>query len=94
MMDCATILFSGHALRRMFERRLTRDDILSVLHNGEMIAEYRDDEPYPSCLLLGLTPNGPIHAVVARDAKTRRCFVVTAYRPNPEVWSNDFKTRR
>lgn len=48
-MDCAEVVFSGHAIRRMFERTLGRDAILDVVWGGEVIAEYPDDRPYPSC---------------------------------------------
>lgn len=93
-MDCAEVIFSGHAIRRMFERSLGRDAILEAVRGGEVIAEYPDDSPYPSCLVLGFVAGGPIHVVVARDPQTRACFVVTTYEPNPGIWSKDFRKRR
>ncbi|MDN5870865.1 MAG: DUF4258 domain-containing protein [Nitrococcus sp.] len=93
-MDCADVLFSGHAVQRIFERALQRDDILGIVRDGEVIAEYSDDKPHPSCLLLGFVYGEPIHVVVAREAESRRCFVVTAYVPNPIMWFDDFRTRR
>lgn len=93
-MDCAEVVFSGHAIRRMFERGLGRDAILDVVRGGEVIAEYPDDSPYPSSLVLGFVAGEPVHAVVARDPQTGACFVVTAYRPDPVKWSNDFRKRR
>ena len=93
-MDCASVAFSGHALSRMFERGLQRDAVLDVIRRGEIIAEYPDDRPYPSYLLLGFVTGEPLHVVVARDSGSRRCFVVTAYRPRVDLWSDDFKTRK
>lgn len=93
-MDCAEVVFSGHAIRRMFERALGRDAILDVVRGGEVIAEYPDDNPYPSWLVLGFVAGEPAHVVVARDPQTRTCFVVTAYRPDPAMWADDFKKRR
>ena len=49
-MDCAKVVFTGHAIRRMFERGLGPDAILDVVRGGEVIAEYPDDSPYPSSL--------------------------------------------
>jgi hypothetical protein len=93
-MDCAEVVFSGHAIRRMFERALGRDAILDVVRGGEVIAEYPDDSPYPSSLVLGFVAGEPVHVVVARDPQTRTCFVLTAYSPDPVKWSNDFRKRR
>jgi hypothetical protein len=93
-MECRTIRFTGHALRRMFERELDRDAVVRVIHRGEVIARYPDDRPFPSQLLLGFADDQAVHVVVAQNPDTRDCFVVTAYQPDPAVWSHDFKTRR
>ncbi len=47
-----TLLFSGHALRQMFERAITSEDVRAVIEEGEVIGSYPDDRPYPSELLL------------------------------------------
>lgn len=66
-MECGSVSFSGHALRRMFERRIDRADVLAVLRNGDVISEYTDDKPYPSFLLLGFVKDGPLHVVAAKE---------------------------
>jgi hypothetical protein len=78
----------------MFERALSHDDVLAVLRSGERIADYPDDLPYPSCLLLGYTGARPLHLVVAVDAKRGLCYVVTVYEPDPAKWEPGFKVRR
>jgi hypothetical protein len=93
-MHCRSVLFSGHALRRMFERGLSKDDVMAVLSAGDVLAEYPHDQPYPSALLLGFVNQSPVHVVAARDAASDVCFVITAYRPDPAVWSDDYKSRR
>ena len=93
-MDCNTVVFSGHAVQRMFERGLTEADILQVIRQGEVIESYPTDTPYPSYLLLGASSGHVIHAVVARRDDIGRCYVVTVYLPDPHRWSADFKTRR
>ena len=66
-MNCSCVLFTGHALRRMFQRGLGKNDIIEVLKAGECIAEYPEDRPYPGYLILGFAGSWPVHIVVARD---------------------------
>lgn len=93
-MECTEIVFSGHAIRRIFERGLGQDAILKAMQTGEVIAEYPDDSPHPSYLLLGFVAGKPVHVVVAWEVESGRCFVVTAYRPDPRLWSDNFRMRR
>jgi hypothetical protein len=78
----------------MFERSLLPANVEEVIQQGEVIADYPDDSPYPSALILGFVEGQPIHAVVAMDVMTNRCHVVTAYRPDPGKWTPDFRSRR
>jgi hypothetical protein len=59
-MDCRRVVLSGHAIQRMFERRISRDDVQAVIAQGETIAEYADDKPYPNRLLPGVCGNQAI----------------------------------
>ena len=93
-MDCTEIIYSGHAVRRMFERNLVPAEVRTVIEQGEIIAHYPDDQPFPSLLLLGWNQGRPVHVVVAWNKRQGKCFVVTAYIPDPELWQADFKTRR
>jgi hypothetical protein len=65
-----------------------------VIAQGETIAEYADDKPYPSRLLLGSVAKKPVHVVLASDETAGICIVVTVYEPSLEHWSGDFRTRR
>jgi hypothetical protein len=78
----------------MFERGLSMDVVKLAILCGETIVEYPDDRPYPSALVLGFANGMPVHAVVAKAPGSSQCTVVTAYRPDPALWSDDFKTRR
>lgn len=93
-LECRTIKFSGHALQRMFERKLNKDDILQVLSQHEVVASYEDDRPYPSFLILGWKNSTPIHVVVATDGKSKTCIIVTTYIPESGLWEPGFKRRR
>lgn len=78
----------------MFLRGLGKDNIIDVLDTGACIADYPDDRPYPSSLILGFVGARPVHVVVARNPDDDACYVVTAYVPGRSLWSDDFRTRR
>ncbi|GHV83911.1 hypothetical protein AGMMS50212_12510 [Spirochaetia bacterium] len=87
------LFWTNHVDTRLAERDLKRDDIMSVLMTGEIIEQYTDDQPYPSCLMLGLTLSSRyIHVVCGTNDSV--LWIITAYYPNPEKWSPDFKTRK
>jgi len=93
-MDCSAVRFTRHAFERMFERSVAPEAVVRIIREGEIIAAYPDDRPFPSVLILGFERNEPLHLVVARDPASGICFVVTVYRPDPTLWSEDFKTRK
>jgi hypothetical protein len=90
---CLSLYFSRHALERMFQRGIPPEAIQTLLTEGEIIATYADDQPYPSELILGWHANKPVHAVIARDAQTEICQVITVYQPDPLLWDATFKLR-
>jgi hypothetical protein len=84
----------------MFSRGISIDDVMDIIQKGEKIAEYPEDSPYPSCTLLGFVRNIPIHVVLGHhvvlgvDSEHHTGIIITAYVPNPDIWSSDYKTRR
>ncbi len=93
-MRCDSIIFSGHAISRMFDRELSKDMVVAAILEGEIVSDYPLDQPYPSRLLFGMVENKPIHVVVARDDIDYSCYVITAYIPSLKLWLADFKTRK
>ena len=93
-MEYERLVFSAHAVQRMFERGITSDDVKSVIAGGEIIAEYPGDSPYPSRLMFRYLRGRPIHLVAALDEDRGTCIVVTAYIPGLDQWQPDFRTRR
>lgn len=93
-MNCASITYSAHAIRRMFERKVSTADIELVLNSGLVIEDHPNDYPYPSFLLLGINQSTPVHVAAAKIPTSNECIVVTVYVPEPSRWSADFKTRK
>jgi hypothetical protein len=93
-MDCKRVDFSGHAIQRMFQRGISVDMVLAAVSSGEVIADYPDDTPYPSQMLLGFWAGRPVHVLVAINHKTATCIIVTAYEPQADHWEKDFRKRR
>ncbi|MBI2179057.1 MAG: DUF4258 domain-containing protein [Candidatus Tectomicrobia bacterium] len=78
----------------MFERGITRAHVPQVLSEGEVIAGYPEDEPYPGRLLLGFAGGEPLHVVAASDSAGGTLIVVTVYRPDAGLWEPGFRRRR
>lgn len=93
-MVCNSYSFSSHAIKRMFERSLTRDDVVTAIEQGELIKNYPDDTPYPSCLILWFLDTTPVHVVVARDDRELDCYVITAYVPSSTIWQDGFREKK
>ena len=87
------MLWTTHCLQRMGERDIRRDDVKNCILFGEVIEDYPNDFPHPSCLIMGVTlENRILHVVVGTDG-TRLC-IITAYFPSIEKFEPDMKTRR
>ena len=71
-------------------------EVLAGVHKGEVIEDYPDYPKGPCVLVLQKDEGGgPIHVVwgIPRS-KTSPAVLVTAYRPESEKWTDDFKRRR
>jgi len=88
------IVWTEHVAIRLRERGIKRSDLIECITNGEIIEQYPDDVPYPSCLVSGKCKTGkPLHIVIGYN-KDILCCMITAYRPDMDKWENDYKTRR
>jgi len=88
------VRITDHADEEARDDGLAFDDIcFSVLH-GEIIEDYPDDRPYPSCLIYGRTPAGdPVHSVWAYNEASEWAVLITVYRPDPARWI-DWRRRK
>ena len=88
------IEWQKHALERMLERGISRNNVKAVLLTGDVVDAYPDDKPYSSCLVFGVDGAEIYHVVVAYDDKSETCFIITAYRPDLRYFEADLKTRK
>lgn len=87
------IKWSVHCLERMGERDISRADVKNCICSGEIIEDYPEDFPHPSCLVFGYTVNNKIlHVVAGMDG--RELYIITTYFPNSDKFESDMKTRR
>ena len=89
------LLFLPHAIRQMSrpERMITPQEVERVVMTGDLVEDYPHDSRGHSCLLLGVGELGrTIHVVCS--PKEDYLAVITAYLPNPDQWSPDYRRRR
>lgn len=88
------IRITDHADEEAQADHLSFDEIFISVFQGEIIEDYPDDRPYPSCLVYGETFRGdPVHSVWAYNWENQWAVLVTVYRPDPRRWI-DWRTRR
>jgi len=88
--------FTEHSLDEIDNDNLSIEDIMYVAETGETIEDYHNDKPHPSFLKLGWAKGSiqyPIHVVAAIDNEDR-IHIITAYKPSPFKWDEDFKIRK
>jgi hypothetical protein len=88
------VRITDHADEEALADNLSFDEIYVSVLRGEIIADYPDDRPYPSCLIYGQNfVQEPIHSVWAYNERTRWAVLITVYRPDPARWINWRKRR-
>jgi len=79
---------------RLTGRFVPRQTILDAVDSYEIVESYPDDKYLPSYLVLARPTGDAIHVLFATDGEGDNVRVVTAYRPSPDEWEDDLKTRR
>ena len=88
------MFYTNHAVKQMFQRGISVDEVEYIIRNGETIKNYAEDKPYPSRLLFAFKNNRPLHVVCSYNEEEDLIIIVTIYEPTTEFWEADFKTRK
>jgi hypothetical protein len=88
------VLWTYHVNMRLIGRFIPRRFIVESHADYEIIEEYPKDKYFPSYLVYSEYHGDVFHVLFATDVEGDNVRIVTAYRPSPEEWQEDFKTRR
>ena len=96
LVESGTFRFSDHAYDKLVKDDILGRDLLDTVATAALIEDYPDYPKGPSVLVLQRDLAGkPIHAVwgIPRGC-TSPAVLVTAYRPDPARWTDDFLRRK
>ena len=87
---------SDHGYDEMSDENILARDVLAGVSDGVVVEDYPMYAKGPCVLVLQKDlDQQPIHVVwgIPKDLSSP-AVVVTAYRPNPDLWSEDFTRRK
>jgi hypothetical protein len=78
----------------MLHRGISASEAKAAIMLGEIIEDYPEDYPFPSCLVMGVAGAGRrcLHVVCA--AGENKLWIVTAYEPSLQGWKPGFRERK
>ena len=90
------VVISEHAEERLDDHSITMEDIESEVTQAIVVEDYPEYHAGPSVLVLQRDLQGqPIHVVWGiPNQRTFPAVLVTAYRPDPDRWEDDFLRRK
>src|SRR4051794_2434546 len=87
---------SIHGLEELANDDISLKQVIAGVSTAKLVEEYPEFPKGPCVLLLQYDSAGrPLHVLwgTAKD-KSDEAVLITAYRPDPRRWSDDFMTRR
>jgi len=87
------IEWTQHVAKRLLQRGVSAVDVVATLLNGEIIEDYPEDYPFPSCLILGKTSKSKVLHIVCSIGDDK-LWIITAYEPSLMEWDAEFKVRK
>lgn len=90
------VLISEHGYDELAADDILSEEVLRGAVNGIVVEEYPDYHKGPCVLVLQRDRDGkPLHVLwgIPREAESP-AVIVTAYRPDPSRWTDDFLMRK
>ena len=81
LMEKGNVRWTNHVMIKLLQRNISQKDIEKAILDGEIIEEYENDYPYPSCLIYGINLKGEVLHIVCGIAE-KELWIITAYYPD------------